>query len=184
MTRKPQMPVPEVVAAEMTRIVRTAGEGVAVTLAIVPLTLSEANAFVKEHHRHHIPAVGHKFSIGVADGDKIVGVATVGRPVARHLDDGWTLEVNRSCTDGSRNANSMLYGAAWRATKALGYRRLITYTLASESGASLRGAGWRCIGERGGGSWSVPSRPRVDKHPLQGKLLWEVVGPLPERGLR
>jgi hypothetical protein len=101
------------------------------------------------------------------------GVAIVGRPVARHLDNGWTVEVNRTCTDGTANANSMLYGAAARAARALGYRRLITYTLKSESGASLRGAGWHVVGERDGRSWSCPSRPRTDKHPLEAKLLWE-----------
>ena len=71
-------------------------------LDICPISLAEANAFVEEHHRHHKPVVGHKFSIGCTDGEKIVGVAIVGRPVARYLDDGWTLEVNRCCTDGTR----------------------------------------------------------------------------------
>lgn len=141
---------------------------------IVPTDLAEANAFVAEHHRHHKPVVGHKFSIAVAEGAKVVGVAIVGRPVARRQDDGWTLEVNRCCTDGTRNACSMLYRASWRAARELGYRRLLTYTLPEEGGASLKGAGFTLLGERRGGSWSVPSRPRVDKHPLQGKLLWEV----------
>jgi len=88
------------------------------------------------------------------------------------LDDGWCLEVNRCCTDGARNACSKLYAAAWRAALALGYRRLITYTLAEEGGASLRGAGWRLIGSAGGGTWSRKERPRVDTHPLQVKLCW------------
>jgi len=145
-------------------------------LTVVPLPLDEANAFVAQHHRHHKPTPGHKFSLGVADEDGVIrGVAIVGRPVARMLDNGLTLEVNRVATDGCPNACSALYGAAWRAAKALGYRRLITYTLNTEPGTSLRGAGWKLLGERGGGSWSVPSRPRVDKHPLQGKLLWEAV---------
>ena len=94
-------------------------------LEIVPMTLKEANAFVEQNHRHHGPVVGHKFSIGLSDGEKIVGVAIVGRPVARHLDDGWTLEVNRLCTDGTRNACSMLYAAAWRAARAMGYKRIV-----------------------------------------------------------
>lgn len=81
-------------------------------IEICPITLKEANAFVEQHHRHHNPVVGHKFSIGCTDGEKIVGVAIVGRPVSRHLDDGWTLEVTRLCTDGTRNACSMLYAAA------------------------------------------------------------------------
>lgn len=88
-------------------------------------------------------------------------------------DDGMTLEVNRTCTDGTKNANSMLYGAAWRATKALGFKRLITYTLPTESGCSLIAAGLKCIGEAGGGSWSRKSRPRVDTYPTQTKLRWE-----------
>lgn len=142
------------------------------TLNIVPVSLDKANAFVMEYHRHHKPVPGAKFCVAVAEDERIVGVAIVGRPIARMLDDGWTLEVNRTCTDGSKNANSMLYGAAWRAAKALGYRRLITYTLKEESGVSLSAAGWRCLGERGGGKWSRPSRPRIDTHPLQKKLLW------------
>jgi hypothetical protein len=147
-----------------------------VSLRIVPISLEEANAFVEKHHRHHKPAIGHKFSVAAADGDTIRGVAIVGRPVARGNDDGWTLEVNRCCTDGVKNGCSMLYGAAWRAAKALGYRRLITYTLPAEGGASLRAAGWRLIGERGGGNWNTPSRPRIDTDAaLRGqKLLWEV----------
>lgn len=143
-------------------------------LRIVPVTLAEANAFVERSHRHHKPVTGHKFSLGVALGECIVGVAIVGRPVARHLDDGWTLEVNRTCTDGTRNANSKLYGACWRAAKAMGYRRLITYTLPEEGGSSLWAAGWTCVGAAGGGSWSREGRPRVDTHPTQGKLRWEM----------
>ena len=142
-------------------------------LEVIPTTLAEANAFVAQHHRHHKPVVGHKFSIAVAKDGEMVGVAIVGRPVSRHLDDGWTLEVTRTCTNGCRNANSKLYGAAWRATKALGYKKLITYTLPEEGGGSLRAAGWKCVGKAGGGSWSCPSRPRVDKHPLQRKFRWQ-----------
>ncbi len=142
-------------------------------LLTVTIELDEANAFVERLHRHHKPVVGHKFSIGaVADG-KIVGVAIVGRPVSRMRDDGMTLEVTRLCTDGHRNACSFLYGAAARAAFALGFRRIGTYTLPSEGGASLRASGWRLIGERGGGAWGRESRPRVDKHPTHGKLLWQ-----------
>ena len=145
-------------------------------LRVTPITLAEANAFVARHHRHHEPVPGAKFSLAVSDEDGIVrGVAIVGRPVARMLQDGWTLEVNRCCTDGMRNACSMLYGATWRAARALGYRRLVTYTLPEEGGSSLRAAGWRLIGEAGGGSWSRPSRPRVDTAPTQVKLKWEAV---------
>jgi hypothetical protein len=145
-------------------------------LRIVPTTLEEANGFVQKHHRHHKPVPGTKFALAVADGDdKVVGVALVGRPVARMLDNGWTLEVNRVCTDGTRNACSKLYAAAWRVASELGYKRLITYTLPEEGGASLRGAGWKLIGERGGGNWNVPSRPRINTDELlRGqKLLWQ-----------
>jgi hypothetical protein len=145
------------------------------SLQIVPTTLEEANAFVTVHHRHHKPVPGCKFALAVAEGDTVRGVALVGRPVARMLDDGWTLEVNRVCTDGARNACSMLYGAAWRVSKALGYRRLLTYTLPEEGGASLRAAGWTLLGLRGGGNRNVASRPRIDTaEALRGqKLLWE-----------
>lgn len=142
-------------------------------LEITPINLDEANAFVVLHHRHHKPMSGAKFCLAVSDESGVRGVAIVGRPVSRMLDDGWVLEVNRCCTDGARNACSMLYSAAWRAARALGYRRLITYTLPEEGGASLRGAGWRVIGMAGGGAWSRQERPRVDTHPLQTKLCWE-----------
>lgn len=146
-------------------------------LRLVPIDFRTACGFIVDHHRHHRPPTGHKFSIGAADNaDTLVGVITIGRPVARHYDDGLTLEVNRSATDGTSNANSMLYAAAWRAAKALGYRRLITYTQGGESGASLRAAGYRVIGElppRNG--WTTPSRPRDDKG-VDGipRMLWEV----------
>lgn len=143
------------------------------TLQLQPITWQEACTFITAHHRHHLPSVGWKYGIAVNDGEKVVGVVTVGRPVARHFDNGWTLEVTRCCTSGEHNAASMLYGAAWRAARALGYRRLITYTLIEEPGTSLKAAGWKVIGEAGGGSWSVPSRPRVDKAPMGKKTLWE-----------
>jgi hypothetical protein len=146
-----------------------------VHLIVVPIGLRDANLFVARHHRHHLPDRGHKFSVAVADdGGAMRGVAIVGRPKARMLQDGWTLEVTRVASDGCPNACSALYSAAWRATRAMGYRKLVTYTLPSESGASLRGAGWTCVGEAGGGSWSRTERPRLDKHPLQRKLRWEV----------
>ena len=139
----------------------------------IPLKLSEANAFVELHHRHHKPVVGHKFSIGAAKNGALVGVAIVGRPVSRHRDDGMTLEVTRLCTDGTKNACSFLYGAAARATFALGYQRLGTYISSKEGGASLRAVNWKLIQQTPGRSWSVLSRPRVDKHPLGQKELWE-----------
>jgi len=138
------------------------------------IKLAEANAFVREHHRHHKPVVGHKFSIGAMLAGDLVGVVIVGRPVSRMRDDGKTLEVTRLATDGTRNACSFLYGAAARATFALGFRRIGTYILVSEDGASLRASGWRLLGERGGGSWSVPSRPRTDNHPMERKQLFQL----------
>lgn len=143
-------------------------------LELVPMTLKEANAYVQQHHRHHKPVTGHKFSIGCSDGEKIVGVAIVGRPVSRYLDDGWTLEVNRLCTDGSKNACSMLYGAAWRAARAMGYKKVITYILQSEPGTSLKAAGWKCVGEAGGERWTGKHRPEVDLYPAQMKLRFEI----------
>jgi hypothetical protein len=144
------------------------------SLEIVPVSLGEANEYVRFYHRHHRPVTGHKYSIGVSDGLKIVGVAIVGRPVSRHLDDGWTLEVTRLCTDGTRNACSALYAAAWRAERAMGYKRLITYILDSEPGTSLKAAGWKCVGEAGGLRWTGKRRPKVDLYPAQMKMRFEI----------
>ena len=143
-------------------------------LEIVPISLRGANAYVRDHHRHHKPTVGHKFSIACADGDKIVGVAIVGRPVSRHLDDHRTLEVNRLCTDGTHNACSMLYAAAWRVVRAMGYKRLVTYILESEPGTSLKAAGWKCMGKAGGLRWTGARCPETDLYPAEMKLRWEV----------
>lgn len=148
------------------------------TLHLVPVRFRDAAAFVAMWHRHNPPPVGMIFAVGTADDDGILrGVAVVGRPVARHLDDGHTLEVTRTATDGTRNANSMLYGAAWRAARALGYRRLITYTQASETGASLRAAGWRVIAQRPPRpGWHCPSRPRTAaRSEYMPRTLWEAV---------
>lgn len=146
-----------------------------VTLSAVPLSLSDANEAVARWHRHHKPVIGHKFSIGAIQNGELVGAAIIGRPVARMLDDGMTLEVTRLATDGTRNACSFLYGRAARAAFALGYRRLGTYILATEPGTSLRAAGWRLIGKAGGGSWNRESRLRTDKHPTQEKMRWEAI---------
>ena len=142
-------------------------------LSLVPVSLKDANAFVAEHHRHHKPTRGHKFSIGCEMDGRLVGVAIMGRPVSRYLDDGLTLEVNRLCTTGERNACSMLYAAAARAAKAMGYRKIITYTLDSEPGASLRAAGWTCAGPAGGERWTGQRRPVADLYPAQMKLRYE-----------
>jgi hypothetical protein len=146
-----------------------------VSLTLVPITISDANEFVRQHHRHHKPAQGGLFAVACAKEGEVVGVAMIGRPVSRHFQDGFTAEVTRLATTGERNACSILYAAAWRAARALGYLRLITYTLPEEGGASLRAAGWKLIGKAGGGSWSCESRPRVDRHPLQEKFRWEAV---------
>lgn len=146
-------------------------------LEIVPVKQDEAKAFVERVHRHHPAPTGSVFQVAVADeSGEIRGVAMAGRPVARPWDDGWTLEVNRVATDGCDNACSALYAASWRVARSLGWRRLITYTLASESGASLRAAGWTVIAERPGRSWADGSkaRPRIDTYAEhgQGKLVW------------
>lgn len=146
-------------------------------LRVVPITLREANAYIERHHRHHGPTRGCIVVAAVADElDNVRGVAVAGRPVARLLQDGFTAEVTRVCTDGAANACSMLYRALWRACKALGYLRLVTYTLPQEGGSSLRAAGFALVGEAGGGTWNRPlnGRPRVDLHPMQEKLRWEV----------
>ncbi len=141
---------------------------------IVPCTISDAREFVRQFHRHHGPPVSGLFAVGAAIDERIVGVAIVGRPVARLLQDGYTAEVTRVATlDGAFNACSALYAACWRGARAIGYRRLVTYTLSQESGKSLMAAGWKVVGEVKGRSWSCKSRPRIDKHPTQDKLRWE-----------
>jgi hypothetical protein len=138
-----------------------------------PVTLRDANEFVKLHHRHHKPVIGHKFSIGCICGDKLVGVAIAGRPVSRMINHTKTIEVNRLCTDGTKNACSFLYAVCARIAGIMGYKSIITYTLQSESGASLRAAGWimqRKVRDRG---WNTPSRKRTiqDKR-LGDKYFW------------
>ena len=144
------------------------------SLALQPITYGEACAFIRQHHSHHLPPQGWKWGLAVNDGDRVVGVVTVGRPVARMLDDGWTMEVTRCCTDGTPHAASKLYAAAWRAARAMGYRRLVTYTLAEETGTSLLAAGYRALYQTDGGSWSRERRPRVDTHPIGQKVMWAV----------
>lgn len=152
-------------------------------LSIVPVTFREACAFVERLHRHNKPPRGHKFSIGVRGEDgALAGVAMAGRPVARHFDDGLTLEVNRTCTDGTHNANSILYGAIWRAAKAMGYMRCITYTQHDESGASLRAAGWTRVKDLPArGSWAgstADDRLKSMRDPVGNggvaRVLWDI----------
>lgn len=143
-------------------------------LQLHPFTISQARSFVAQHHRHHHPPPGGLFALAVAINDQIVGCAIVGRPIARAYQDGHTAEVTRLCTiDGQTHAASKLYAAAWRAARAIGYTRLITYTLASERGTSVHAAGWRELHKTKGGSWNCPSRPRSDTHPTAPKTLWE-----------
>ena len=145
------------------------------TLIIIPITLTEAKVFIKLHHRHNDPPLSGFFAVGVAQGNTIVGVAVVGRPVARMLDDGLTAEITRLCTieNAPMGVASKLYSRAGRIAQMMGYKRVITYILASETGVSLKAAGWVFQRVAGGGSWSTPSRPRVDTHPLEQKQLWE-----------
>ena len=142
-------------------------------LILRPVSLADANAFVSLHHRHHKPVRGHKFSLGCIVNGQLVGVAIVGRPVSRYLDDGLTLEVNRLCTDGTKNACSFLYAAAWRAARAMGYRKIITYILNTESGVSLRAAGWKCAGLAGGKEWTGRRKPAEPLYPAQMKYRYE-----------
>ena len=145
----------------------------------MPLNLSEANAFIASFHRHNKPVQGARFAMGASHDSRLVGVATVGRPVARKLDDGFTAEVTRVCVldDAPKGTPSFLYSRCWRAWSAMGGQRLVTYTLQSEAGASLRGAGWRVVGQTPG--WAEgkgwKSRPGREWQPVTGqaKLRWE-----------
>lgn len=142
-------------------------------LELTPITLREANAFVQSYHRHHKPSQGHKFSIGAMEDGHLVGVAICGRPVSRRMDDGFTLEVNCLCTDGTKNACSILYGAAYRAAKAMGYHRVITYILESEPGTSLKAAGYLCEGRAGGLEWNGEWKPKSEnQYPHEMKTRW------------
>lgn len=153
-------------------------------MTIRPITLRDANAYVAQHHRHNLPTNGHKWSIACYDGDRLCGVAICGQPVARKLDDGLTIEIRRVYTDGTRNACSMLYGASARVARAMGYKRVVTYTLQSEPGSSLRASNFTDCGEAGGVSWDMPSRPREvvqetlfgteRKYPDEKKRRWEI----------
>lgn len=145
----------------------------AIRLTVVPATIANAKAFVARLHRHHPPPQGALFAVGVCDDAGTVrGVAIAGRPVARGHDDGTTVEVTRLATDGTPNACSMLYGAVVRAAQALGWRSVVTYTLASEPGTSLRASGWTEDARIRGRSWSWSGRAREDKHPTVDKRRW------------
>ena len=151
------------------------------SLSLQPISFAEACQFVRRHHRHHPPPVGWLFGTAVNDGQAVVGVAMVGRPVARHLNDGWTVEITRCCTDSTPHVASKLYAACWRAARALGYRRIVTYSLQTEPGTALIAAGYRTVYGLKGRSWDCPSRPRVDTHVVEDRWLWEAADdkPLP-----
>ena len=144
-----------------------------VNMKIVPITLKVANQFVTEHHRHHKPSVGHKFSIGLSNDDNLIGVAIMGRPVARRSDDGFTIEVARLCTNGQKNACSMLYQAAARASKELGYKKIQTYILEIETGTSLKASGWKMEAITAGGQWKhTDGKERRTDQPTMPKQRW------------
>jgi hypothetical protein len=144
-------------------------------LRLVPVSLKDANRFVERHHRHHGGRQAHRFAVGVC-GPRggLRGVAIAGNPVAKALCDGRTIEVSRTCTDGAKNANSMLYGAIWRAARALGYTRMVTYTMPEESGSSLCAIGMRPDGMTEGRPWNRPKRPRAARYPVGPKVRWVI----------
>ena len=131
-------------------------------LTIKPLDLKTANTFVLQNHRHNGKVLVHRFSLGVYDGERLCGVAICGNPVARKLCDGLTIEVHRVCTDGTHNACSILYGRCARVAREMGFKKIITYILESESAVTMRASGWVKEAENVGSEkgWNVPSRPR------------------------
>lgn len=148
-------------------------------LRIRPCTFALACAFVTIKHRHHLKPQGHKFSVCCVFEGKTVGVAMVGRPVARNLDNGLTVEVTRLCTDGTKNACSKMYSACRRIAFEMGYDKIVTYILESETGHSLLVSGWDCEGEAGGGAWRHKGGvPRKNEHPLGKKTRWTSTNPL------
>jgi hypothetical protein len=144
-------------------------------LTIRHIELKSANAYVTEYHRHHKAVRGHRFSLACYEDGRLCGVAIVGRPCSRRIDQQMTVEVLRLCTDGTKNACSKLYGACRRAAKVLGYHRLITYTLAQENGKSLLASGFSYCYTSKGGSWNQPGRPRTDAAPVCPKHLYEII---------
>lgn len=149
-------------------------QGAGPVMTVDHVHMDAANRFVAAHHRHSGPVVGHLWSLGLWAGPlDLRGVVIVGRPVARALDDGHTVEVTRLATDGTRNACSMLYGAACRDAKRRGYQRVVTYTLATETGASLRAAGFAPVAHVRGRPWDTPSRRRTTARPTPDRTRWE-----------
>lgn len=147
---------------------------------VAPCSVQDAKRFVAEHHRHSRAPLMGLFAARLVEDGETIGVGIAGRPIARKLADGYTVEITRVCTLGAENGCSMLYGALCRAAKALGYRRVVTYTLISENGASCKAAGFKAVAESPGRSWNVPSRPRYDTNlfgetitPAEPKVRWE-----------
>ena len=143
-------------------------------LVIKPIHLAEAKEYVKQHHRHNIPPVGGKFAVSCWDNERLCGVAICGRPTARHSDNGETLEIYRNCTDGTKNACSILYGACVRIAKDMGYKRVITYTLESENGASLKASNFLYEGVAGGLAWTGNRRRSYYISPEEMKNRWAI----------
>ncbi len=141
-------------------------------MIIRPITFRQASDFINKHHRHHKATVGCKFCIGLFDGQNMVGCAVCGRPVSRELDNGLTCEINRLCTDGTRNACSMLYGACCRIAKEMGYERIITYILESENGASLKASNFVCEGIAGAKKWRGKRVKENQEVPHEMKTRW------------
>tara|TARA_R100000664_G_scaffold1602_2_gene4075 strand:- start:1138 stop:1590 length:453 start_codon:yes stop_codon:yes gene_type:complete len=146
------------------------------SLEIIPVTIREANEFVANFHRHNKPTQGGRFAIGASVEEGLVGVAIVGRPVSATLQDSMTAEVTRVCVvdHAPKNTCSFLYGRCWRIWQQMGGKRMVTYTLQEESGSSLRGAGWKIIGETKPDTWDRKDRKR-DWQPIYGQLKfrWE-----------
>lgn len=142
----------------------------------IPLTISQANKFINDKHRHHKPVTGHRFSIGCVKSGEIIGVCVVGRPVARNTSQYMVAEVTRLCTDGSKNACSFLYGAAARIAKEMGFESIQTFTLPEEGGVSLVASGWEMVAISAGGDWNSSShKNRRTDQPQGEKCKWRKV---------
>lgn len=141
-------------------------------MEIRPITFKQASEFINKYHRHHNATVGCKFCIGLYHKDSLIGCAVCGRPVSRYYDNGLTCEINRVCViEGYKNGCSMLYGACCRIAKNMGYKKIITYTLKSENGASLRASNFICEGQSGGTHWTG-KRNKAQSIPNEFKKRW------------
>lgn len=150
---------------------RAPGGGDGMSLSATPITLAQAQAFVGKLHRHHKAPVGHRFSIGCQNAGELVGVVVVGRPVARKTDQYGIAEVTRLCTDGTKNACSFLYSLAARIAKEMGFASIQTFILPTESGVSLKAAGWTFDGTTHSGTWQTRTNRRTDQ-PTEQKQRW------------